>query len=102
MTMNSRDTRRHAIILPHSAGSGLGQQTGGNVASDTREAIQLIEMMAEGYVKGEYKDVLSDREAEFLREQTVASTFKSTYSVTGKQLFWLRDIKDKLVERGVL
>lgn len=85
-----------------SRGKELGQQTGGTADSDRDQALRIIGMIAPitGNLPRDQK-ILSDKDLFFARAQILESLF-TNYSVTGKQLFWLRDIKDKLVEAGVL
>lgn len=96
------ETGRRTSMIPQSAGAGLGQQTGGNVDSDTREALTLLKMI--GSCPWDEDDSgIGLRARIFLHEQYEREgRDKGAYKVTGKQLFWLRDIKDKLVERGIL
>ncbi len=100
--MKNGETKRAAVILPQSAGSGLGQQTGGNERSDAREAVRLLEMI--DTVDWDARtDVLSWENRLFLSVQMARwRDCPSQYTVTGKQLFYLRSLKDGLVERGVL
>jgi hypothetical protein len=75
----------------------LGQQTGGDPRD---EALRLLDMMK----TVDYAAYLNTRDEEFLSEQydRLASNGVAAYSASGKQLFWLRDIKDKLVNCGAL
>jgi len=84
-----------------SRGVGLGQRTGGTAQSDADEAKRILKMLAPGESRQEFAEALSRKENTFLHEQMLASLFP-LYSVTGKQLFWLREIKDKLIERGLI
>jgi hypothetical protein len=79
-----------------SAGKGLGQQTGGNALSDAHEARQILRLIGDT----DYANDLSKREAGFLDDMFDRALVNPEFRVTGKQLFWLRDIEDKLVERG--
>ena len=47
--------------------------------------------------------VLDAKSMTFIEEQVERANATVThFRVTGRQLFWLRDIKDKLVERGLI
>lgn len=85
-----------------SGGQGLGQQTGGNVDTDIAEAITIIKMIAPCVAQlPPDQQALSSGDLKFARDQIVTSLSPS-YRITGRQLFYLRDIKDKLVEAGIL
>jgi hypothetical protein len=82
--------------------SELGQDTGKSDLENGHEARKLLKLIAPAG-----KEVVSKlcgaHSARFVAEQVARSNgFVTHYCVTGKQLFWLRDIKDKLVERGAL
>ena len=81
-----------------SAGKGLGQQTGGSATMDTAEAGKIMSMI-DPIDELALADTLSEKEFKFIHDIRVSIAFGS---VTGKQLFWLRDIKDKLVDAGVI
>lgn len=63
--------------------SRLRQETGGDDDARLTEALKIVEMLAL------VQEELTSREAQFV-EQMDGATYCS-----GKQLFWLRDIKDK-------
>ena len=63
--------------------NNLGQQTGGSEDARVTEAHQLCHIICES--AGE----LTPREREFVMQMTDCTT------CSGRQLFWLRDIKDK-------
>jgi hypothetical protein len=85
-----------------SRGYGLGQQTGGTALSDGQEARRLLAMICPCGIDA-VTEVCGSAAAEFVKSQSERSNAIVThYAVTGKQLYWLRDIKDKLVERGLL
>ena len=63
--------------------SYIGQETGGDSDSRVTEAHKIVEMLAS------CQEELTSKEATFV-EQMDGCT-----NCSGKQLFWLRDIKDK-------
>lgn len=70
----------------------LGQDTGAeNELEQGKEARRLLKMIADS--GNMYR--LDEKSAEFVREQMLrADTIVTHFRVTGKQLFWLRDLKD--------
>jgi hypothetical protein len=87
--------------LEKSIGKGLGQQTGGGATSDADEARKLLELIEDAGGYSLVLEVMGDKSANFVASQLEARDIRrSSYYVTGKQLFWLRDIKDRLVEGG--
>lgn len=90
-----------------SLGRGLGQQTGGTAQSDAEEAIKILRMI--GSCPWDDEDgPLSASTRRFINEQFTklsgldeAAALRN-YKLTGKMLFWLRDAKDKLIEKGIL
>ena len=85
-----------------SIGKGIGQQTGNDEWADSLEFKRLLNMVLE-CPKADMQRVLDSRSIVFLEDQVNrVNAVVSHLRVTGKQLFWLRDIKDKLVERGLL
>ncbi len=100
--------KRAASMIPvteraESAGEGLGQQTGsGSAPADGQEARKLLAMITP--VGREMVELhCGSKAAKMVAEETERSNAIVThYTVTGRQLFWLRDIKDRLVERGIL
>ena len=85
-------------------GNGLGQYTGADALANGREAKELICMIASVENAGvTIKRVCGDLAFEFVNAQLERyNTIVTHFTVSGKQLFWLRDIKDKLVDAGVL
>jgi len=90
-----------------SIGKGLGQQTGGDANADKNEGITLLNMV-KGFetpvgdwgkycvlTEWEYKFLISMRHRLFVMSET-------KFFITGKELFKLRDIKDKLFDKGAL
>lgn len=85
-----------------SLGKGIGQYTGGDQYADAAEFRDILKMICEAG-RGKCSGYLTDKEVNFIDESVGRSnTFVTHFRVTGKQLFWLRDIKDKLVDAGVL
>lgn len=83
----------------------LGQQTGKapqsqDYRANNPEAYTLLKMI--GSV--DWKAYVSDWEEIFLNDMygKAVANGASSLNVTGRQLFRLRDIKDKLVEKGIL
>jgi hypothetical protein len=86
-----------------SLGKGIGQETGGDEWADSLEFKKLLRMIVEGCKKADMQRVLDTVSMNFVEHQVLrANSMVTHFRVTGKQLFWLRDIKDKLVERGLL
>jgi hypothetical protein len=86
-----------------SLGRGIGQQTGGDEWADALEFKRLLKMIVDGCKKSDMQQTLDAKSMQFLEEQVErANSIVTHFRVTGKQLFWLRDIKDKLVERGLI
>jgi len=82
----------------------LGQQTGkpdaSNPMANTPEAIMLIRMIGE---PGRMVEHLSAWEYTFYCDMHAkVKQYGSGLHVSGRQLFRLRDIKDRLVEKGVV
>lgn len=85
--------------------ASIGQYTGrdpddhlGNV----KEAIQLVDM-TRGTVEAELRANLSERDYNFLCDmRQKLKIYGRGLVVTGRQLFYLRDVKDKLVAKGVI
>jgi len=63
--------------------SYLGQETGGDADSRVTEAHKIVEMLAS------VQEEMTSKEASFVESMDNCTT------CSGKQLFWLRDIKDK-------
>jgi len=82
-----------------SLGRGLGQQTGGTAQSDADEFKRILQMIAN--VDGEVLEaVCGSKAASFIREMRTRMSFGGPLCVTGRQLFWGREIKDQLIEKG--
>lgn len=97
-------SQRAKLIPEHqpSLGRGPGQSTGGTAASDGQEARKLLEMITPCGMTA-VAEVCGANAANFVAEQADrANAIVTHFSVTGRQLFWLRDIKNQLVERGIL
>lgn len=102
----ARSNKPVTAKLLGSSGRGLGQQTGGSAATDRDEAMKLLGMMHQ--VDLNDKKVircLSPTDHDFLDE--LMDRYENFYTrdfgvITGRQLFWLRDIKDKLVSAGLV
>lgn len=83
--------------------STLGQQTGGDEISNGHEARAILRMITSQVNKVDMMEVLDDRAMKFLEDMVErANTFVTHFRVSGKSLFWLRDIKDKLIDKGLL
>jgi hypothetical protein len=86
-----------------SLGRGIGQQTGGDEWADALEFKRILKIVLDNCKKDDMQRVLDQKSMKFLEEQVDRANATVThFRVTGKQLFWLRDIKDKLVERGLI
>jgi len=82
-----------------SLGNGIGQQTGGTAQSDADEAKRILSMIEN--VHGEViESVCGGKAAQFISEMQVRRRNGGPLCVTGKQLFWLRDLSQQLVEKG--
>jgi hypothetical protein len=71
--------------------ANLGQETGGTPEENRDEARKLIELI----VLLDYES-LPDRDLHFFEDMRNRLVFPKC-TVSGKQLFYLRDIKDKLL-----
>lgn len=85
-----------------SLGKGLGQQTGGGATSDADEAMKLLKMVELAGGSELVGAILGEKSANFVDQLITQAAIYNELHVTGKQLFWLRDIKDRLVERGYI
>jgi len=86
-----------------SIGRGIGQQTGGDQWADALEFKRLLKMILDNCKRADMQRVLDAKSMTFIEEQVERANATVThFRVTGRQLFWLRDIKDKLVERGLI
>ena len=95
------DRRRVARLIPESRGRGLGQQTGGNWSSDEQEARKLIAMTA-NVPLDTILQAVSYQAYRIVEEYRHKLALGRELEPTGKQVFFLRDIKDKLLEKGLL
>jgi hypothetical protein len=82
-----------------SLGSSIGQQTGGTARSDADEAKRILSMI-ENVHADVIEAVCGGKAAQFISEMQVRRWNGGPLCVTGKQLFWLRELKDKLVDKG--
>lgn len=84
-----------------SLGVGLGQCTGGTAQSDSAEASRILDMIAN--IDGEVIVAVCGYRAYSMVSQ-MRDTHRSgrVLRVTGRQLFFLREIKDQLCEKGYL
>jgi hypothetical protein len=76
----------------------LGQYTGGSDADRTRVAISILtmlEMVSHTDMRDEDKEFVLD----MLEKRAM---YGAALLVTGRQLFWLRDVKDKMIAKGAL
>ncbi len=72
--------------------SGLGQETGGTPDERLAEAKRLLEII------GDHLEQLSPKEQGFVEDmQGRIEEYGNSAIVSGKQLFWLRDIKDGII-----
>ena len=93
---------KRASLLPSaqpSRGSGIGQQTGGTADSDSAEAKRILTMIVDVDIDV-IEGVCGERAATFIKEMRVRLSFGGPLCVTGKQIFFLRTIKDALIDRG--
>ena len=67
----------------------IGQETGGDAVARAKEAKELVDMILP------HSEELSPKEQRFI-EQTAErlDQYGEKTIISGKQLFWLRDIKD--------
>jgi len=82
----------------------IGQDTGKSFLDNGREAREILGMLcSQDGIREAVTEYCGERAANFVEQEVERSNATVThYSVTGKQLFWLRDIKDKLIEKGIL
>lgn len=91
-------------LNPNRENRGLGQTTGGTRSSDAAEAAEIIKMLcSKSGMESAVREYCGEKAVKFVHEQVESYNAHVThFSVSGKQLFFLRDIKDKLIEAGVL
>jgi hypothetical protein len=109
-TPNTAPVRAKLISDPSAQGSlgkGVGQCTGGTAQSDAAEAYRLLRMIGscpwdddDGPLDTNTRRFIGEQ-MDKLRGQDEQAA-RAHYRVTGKMLFWLRDAKDKLCEKGIL
>jgi hypothetical protein len=87
--------QEHARLIPEDR-YGLGQDTGGDWESRAREAHKIMLFLVEFI--GD--DRLSIKEQMFIQSVRDRQQRTGRATVSGKQLFWLRDILDKVTQRG--
>lgn len=63
--------------------TSIGQETGGDADSRLTESKKIVEMLLD------FMEFMTSKERDFVEQMDEASC------CSGKQLFWLRDIKDK-------
>lgn len=82
----------------------VGQDTGGDARRHQEEGIKILKLLISVDPKEQYTEGnLSQWEVEFLydmHERVAARGLSSNFS--GREVFRLREIKDKLVEKGVI
>ena len=80
----------------------LGQQTGGTASSDADEARRILDMM-EHTPFDDIAAYAGQKAADFIADMRESrDLYRATFAVTGKQLFFLRSVKDQLVEKGII
>jgi hypothetical protein len=87
---------------PSSFGRGLGQITGSDSPlADASEARRILAIIAEaGLDTIEYH--CGKKAASIVHDMRASISFGPSFSLTGKQLFALREIKDQLIEKGIV
>ena len=85
-----------------SRGRGIGQQTGGDEYGDALEAQRILKIIADVSVEDIYEHV-GVRAGNLIRDMRTSLAFGvSNFRVTGKQLFFMREVKDSLIEKGLI
>ncbi len=80
-------------MRPNSNQPSFGGQSGGDEIDRAREAKELMTI-----IEGESTDQLNNVELQFIeRMHDAFQQYGERARVSVKQLFWLRDIKDKLI-----
>ena len=98
------DTPKRVSMTPTpqpTRGAGIGQVTGGTAQSDAERAFTLLKMIG-SCPWDEDGGPLDGRTRHFIEEQMARFQSNPASTITGKQLHWLSDAKDKLVEKGIL
>ena len=82
----------------------LGEETGGTALENAAEAIRLLRMVDKGKTDWHDPRYLDGADRCFLVDEfeRLGAAGVESYTVTGKRLFQLRDIKDQLVDKGLL
>lgn len=80
----------------------LGQDTGNDRLGNGREAAQLLKLICSAG-KAAVLEHCGEKASQFVSEEVERLNATVThFGASGKQVFWLRDIKDKLVEKGLI
>lgn len=84
--------------------SNLGQDTGKSPIENGYEAREILKMLCSKHgIRAEVLEHCGDTAVAFVEDMVEGLNAHVTHwYVSGKQLFWLRDIKDKLVEKGII
>lgn len=88
------------LHISHQPPVSMGQDTGGTQEDRNVEANKLMAMMNLG--RERWRDYLTVWELGFMTDMYNRWMDGGIAPVSGKQLFRLRDIKDKLIEAGVV
>jgi len=73
--------------------TALGQDTGQTPERMKQEAMALLNVIAES----DPENRLSESDLKFYKDTILRSCFPKMFTISGKQLYWLRDIKDRLL-----
>jgi len=84
-----------------SLGKGIGQQTGGTLSSDSAEARRILAVIEQVSI-GDIEDYCGAKAAKFVYDMRQWLAETGGCMLTGKQLFFLREVKDQLVEKGII
>ena len=85
-----------------SLGRGIGQDTGSDEYGDSLEAQRILKIIADVSVEDIYEHV-GVRAGNLIRDVRSSLAFgMPNFRVTGKQLFFMREIKDSLIEKGLI
>ena len=89
-----------AVIMTSKLGNQTGKAANGALAN-TPETLELIHMIGE--IDDRKKRAINVLDYGFLLDmQGKVKQYGAGLVVNGRQLFWLRDIKDKLVQAGLI
>lgn len=80
--------------------TGLGQDTGGNDqarSAEARRILQIIELADINVIEHH----CGPKAGKFMLDIR-HGVGQPNFSVSGRQLFWLREIKDTLIDKGVI